>query len=72
MVIWSEDDCTRNTDGHEGLEQAWLRLFGTPLDMKLQTQTIDHGDCIEHRMPDGISIWNIHGAYYEIATTEVL
>lgn len=67
--IWSEDECTRNTEGHESLPGAWLRVFGTPFDWKLKIQTVDHGDCVEHRFPNGISVWNIYGAYYEIRAT---
>ncbi len=26
--LWTEDECTRNTSGHEGLLQAWTKLFG--------------------------------------------
>lgn len=67
--IWVEDDCTRNTEGHEGLAEAWQRLFGKSYDRKQIIKTVDHGDCMEYQFPGGISVWNIFGAYYEIRKT---
>ena len=56
-VLWTEDDCTCGTEGHEGLGEAWLRLFGKPYDQNAEDSRIDHGDAIEHRFGD-ISVWD--------------
>jgi hypothetical protein len=63
--LWSEDDCTRGTPGHEYVGAAWKRLFGTEFDCKAWDVEIDHGDCIERQFGH-ISVWNVYGAWYEI------
>jgi len=68
--LWTEDECTRYTEGHEYLADAWQQLFGEPYDPKKKLRTIDYGDCLEHQFPGGISVWNIYGAWDEICKTE--
>lgn len=68
--IWTEDECTRHTEGHEYLAQAWKRIFGTNYDPKQAIKVVDHGDCIERQFLGGISTWNIYGAWDEICYTE--
>lgn len=63
--LWSEGDCTRGTDGHEYVADAWKRLFGTVMADHTPTAKFDHGDEIETHYGD-ISVWNIHGAYHKI------
>jgi hypothetical protein len=64
FVRWTEDECTRNTPGHEGVEDAFLRITGRPLVWN-EAKEIDHGDCFEYQFHD-VSVWNIHGAYHTI------
>ena len=64
-VLWTEDDCTCGTEGHEGLGEAWLRLFGTPFNWKEKEATIDHGDSLEYVFGD-VTVWTVNGAYHQI------
>lgn len=69
-LLWTEDECTRNTEGHVTWEQAWLKLklIGKPL--LRSAKEVDHEDCIEYQFPNGVSLWNIHGAYHELRYTK--
>jgi len=64
-VLWSEDDCTRNTEGHVGIHQKWKELFGQSYHPSRATRVLDHGDCIERQFGP-ISVWSIFGSYDEI------
>ncbi len=63
--LWTEDECTRYTDGHEYVADAWKRLFGTKLADQTPTAIIDHGDSDEKQYGK-ISVWCVYGAWNEI------
>ena len=56
-TIWSEDDATCHTQDHEGLEAAYLRIFGEKLDYKAAVREEDGGDGTEYFMPNGAIVW---------------
>lgn len=69
-LLWSEDECTRGTKGHEDEVMAWQRLGLGDFPGYAKANEVDHGDCFEYQFPNGVSVWNIHGAYHEIRRTK--
>ncbi len=51
--LWLEDDATTRDPDHEGLYEAWLRLFGEKLNTATATEVEDLGDATLYRMPNG-------------------
>ena len=72
--IWSEDECTRGTQGHETITKACKRFFGRPITEEDPIFTEDWGDavaklygqgiCIVHSF-DGYSIYTMSQLGYE-------
>ena len=56
-TIWSEDDATCHTQDHEGLEAAYLRIFGEKLDHKAAVREEDGGDGTTYFMLNGAIVW---------------
>lgn len=50
--LWAEDDATVHTRGREGLDEAYRRLFKTPVPEALESH--DDGDCVYYRLPGGV------------------
>lgn len=45
--VWTEDECTRNHEGHEGWRDAWSRLWPhlpVPRDLRMADEEWDGGD----------------------------
>lgn len=56
-TIWAEDECTTHDPDHETLEKAYLRIYGEKLDYDAAVSKEDHGDGVEHVMPNGAIVW---------------
>jgi hypothetical protein len=54
--VWSGDEWCDRQAGCETVEQAWLRLFGGPLDRKQALAVEDQGDAVTYHMPNGHSV----------------
>jgi hypothetical protein len=56
--MWSEDDATPGTDGHEGLGAAWERLFATPQPAEKDALAVDDvGDGVWLLLEDDVVVF---------------
>jgi hypothetical protein len=64
--LWMEDDCTPGTPGHEGLREAYGRLFQVPFAASAAVDTCDGGDGDWLLMPGGEVVWSSYPGGSEI------